>query len=172
VSRPPLVVVFVAVLLIALGELGGAVLSQLRPAVARWVAARVAANPAAHGLSGSAEYDDAVREQVVFTAEAGLSFFHTHAEGMGLVLFFAATLVASVVRGRAMRAVLHAMLTAGALFPLGYLLYATAAVGIGRDAGVTLAEAWVLTPLGTTFVLGLVGLVVALGRRPRPSPEA
>jgi hypothetical protein len=91
---------------------------------------------------------------------------------VGLVLVFAATLVASVVRGRAMRAVLHAMLTAGALFPLGYLLYATAAVGLGRDAGVTLAEAWVLTPLGTTFVLGLVGLVVALGRRPGPSPEA
>jgi hypothetical protein len=165
-------VVFVAVLLIALGELGGAVLSQLRPAVARWVGARVTANPAAHGLSGSAEYDDAVREQVVFTAEAGLSFFHTHAEGMGLVLFFAATLVASRVRARAVRAVLHALLTVGALFPFGYLLYATATVELGRDAGVMLAEAWVLTPLGTALILGLAGLVVALSRRPRRSPNA
>jgi hypothetical protein len=172
VSRPPLVVVFVAVLLIALGELGGAVLSQLRPAVARWAAARVTANPAVHGLSGSAEYDDAVREQVVFTAEAGLSFFHTHAEGTGLVLFFAATLVASVVRARAVRAVLHALLTAGALFPLGYLAYATATVELGRDAGVPLAEAWVLTPLGTALILGLVGLVTALSRRRRPSQDA
>jgi hypothetical protein len=55
VSRPPLVVVFVAVVLILLGELGGAILSQLRPAPARWAAARVTAHPAAHGLSGAAE---------------------------------------------------------------------------------------------------------------------
>jgi hypothetical protein len=166
VSRPPLVVVLVAVLLIALGELGGAVLSQLRPATARWAAARVAANPAAHGLSGSAEYDDAVREQAVFTAEAGLSFFHTHAEGMGLVLFFAATLVASAVRSRPARGALYTLLTAGALFPLGYVAYALATLELGRDRGVALAETWVLTPLGSAAVVGLVGLAVALARRP------
>ncbi len=105
-GRPPLIVVFVAIVVITLGELGGAVLSQLRPATARWAAARIAANPTVHGLTGSAEYDDAVRERTVFATEAGLSFFHTHAEGTGLVLFFAATLVASVVRPRAVRAAL------------------------------------------------------------------
>jgi hypothetical protein len=169
VKRPPLVVVLVAVLLIALGELGGAALSQLRPATARWAAVRVIANPAAHGLSGSAEYDDTVREQAVFTAEAGLSFFHTHAEGMGLVLFFAATLVTSLVPGRRARAALHTLLTLGALFPLGYVVYAIAAVELGRDTGVALAEAWVLTPLGIAMLLGLAGLVLALARRP-PGP--
>ena len=70
VRRPPLIVVLVAVLVIALGELGGAVLSQLRPATARWAAARVAANPAAHGFSGSAEYDETIRDQAVFATEA------------------------------------------------------------------------------------------------------
>lgn len=97
-SRPPLLVVFVAVVVITLGELGGAMLSQLRPSTARWAAARIAANAPAHGLTGTPEYDDAVRERTVFSVEAGLSFFHVHAEGMGLVLFFASTLVASVAR--------------------------------------------------------------------------
>jgi hypothetical protein len=165
VGRPPLIVVFVAIVVIALGELGGAVLSQLRPATARWAAARITANPTVHGLTGSAEYDDAVRERTVFATEAGLSFFHTHAEGTGLVLFFAATLVASVVRPRAVRAALYALLALGALFPLGYLLYALAVLGLGRDSGIELAETWVLTPLGSAAIAGLIGLVLALARR-------
>ena len=165
VGRPPLVVVLVAILVIALGELGGAVLSQLRPATARWAAARIAANPSVHGLTGSAEYDDTIRERTVFATEAGLSFFHTHAEGTGLVLFFAATLVASVVRRRAARAALYTLLTVGALFPLGYLVYAVAVLQLGRDSGIELAETWVLTPLGSAAIVGLVGLGVALTRR-------
>jgi hypothetical protein len=165
VSRPPLIVVFVAVFVIALGELGGAVLSQLRPAAARWVAARVAANPVAHGLSGSAEYDEEVRDRTVFAAEAGLSFFHTHAEGTGLVLFFTSTLVANVIRDRRARIVLYVLLTGGALFPLGYLTYALAVVRLGRDTGVEFAERWVLTPLGVAAIVGLLGLAAALARR-------
>jgi hypothetical protein len=166
VSRPPLLVVLVAVLVITLGELGGATLSQLRPATARWAAARVSANAPAHGLTGAAEYDDAVRERAVFSAEAGLSFFHVHAEGMGLVLFFASTLVANVARSRPVRRALYALLTVGALFPLGYLAYALAVVELGRDDGVALAERWVLTPLGLAAIAGLIGLAVALARRP------
>src|SRR3989442_1604332 len=92
--RPPLAVVLVAVVVIALGETGGAAMSRLKPQIERYVAARVAANPQTHGLSGSAEYDDEVRDRAVFAVEAGLSFFHTHAEGVGLIVFFASTLVA------------------------------------------------------------------------------
>jgi hypothetical protein len=165
VRRPPLVVVFVAILVIALGELGGAVLSQLRPATARWAAARITANPQVHGLTGSAEYDDTVREQTVFATEAGLSFFHTHAEGTGLVLFFAATVVASVVRRRALRGLLYALLTVGAVFPLGYLVYAFAVLQLGRETGIEIAETWVLTPLGASAIVGLSVLAIVLARR-------
>ena len=170
--RPPLVVVFVAILVIALGELGGAVLSQLRPATARWAAARIAANPGAHGFTGSPEYDETVRERTVFATEAGLSFFHTHAEGTGLVLFFASSLVASVVRHRSLRATLYALLTIGALFPLGYLVYALAVLQLGRDTGIDIAETWVLTPLGASAITGLLGLAAALARRaPATAPD-
>jgi len=166
VGRPPLAVVLVAVIVIASGELGGAVLSQLRPATTRFATRRIAANPQVHGLTGSAEYDDTIRQRTVFATEAGLSFFHTHAEGTGLVLFFAATLVASLVSSRAWRAALYVLLTAGALFPLGYLVYALAVLQLGRDTGIDLAENWVLTPLGGAAIAGLFGLAVALARRP------
>ena len=164
--RPPLVVVFVALAVITLGEASGALVGLLRPAVARWAATQVTARPLAHGLTGSAEYDDEVRDRAVFATEAGLSFLHTHAEGMGLVAFFAATLVASVVGPRRVRALLYVLLTAGALFPAGYLVYALAVLLCGRDSGVALAETWVLTPLGPAALLGLVGLGLAQRRRP------
>ena len=51
---PPLVLVLVGLVVIALGETAGAVISQLRPRIAGYAQARVAANPARHGLAGSA----------------------------------------------------------------------------------------------------------------------
>ena len=137
-------------------------MAQLRPAIERYAAARIEANREAHGLSGSAEYDDEVRGRATYTAEAGLSFFHTHAEGLGLVLFFASTLVASAVPRRAVRGLLYALLTLGALFPLGYLAYGLAVLELGRDGGIELAERWVLSPLGLSAMVGLAGLALAL----------
>ena len=165
--RPPLVLVFVAVLVIALGETAGALMSQFRPQTDRYARARIAANAAAHGLAGSAEYDQEVIARSVFTAEAGLSFFHTHAEGLGPMVVLAGTVVATAVPGRPLRALLYLLLTVGAMFPLGYLAYALAVLELGRDAGVGLAERFILTPLGTSVILGLVVLALALAHRAR-----
>src|SRR5215472_652548 len=129
VTRPPLAVVLVALVMLALGETAGAAMSRLKPEIQRYAAARVAANPAAHGFSGSPEYDDEVRERAIFTAEAGLSFFHLH--GVGVGLFFASTLVAARVPRRRARGVLYLLLVSGGLFPLGYLAYGTAALELG-----------------------------------------
>src|SRR5437773_10555200 len=85
--RPPLAVVLVAVVVIALGETGGAAMSRFRPQIERYASARVAANAQAHGLSGSPEYDDELRDRAVFSVEAGLPFLPTPAAGRGLVLF-------------------------------------------------------------------------------------
>jgi len=159
--------VFVGLLVIALGETTGAVMSQLRPQIVRYAQARVVANPQAHGLAGSAEYDTEVTVRAVYSAEAGLSFFHTHAQGLGPLVIFAGTVVASVVRWRRARGALYALFSVGALFPLGYLVYSLAVLERGRDAGVEIAERYVLTPLGSSAIVGLVLLaaLMVVGRR-------
>jgi len=171
VRRPPLGVVFVAIVVIALGETAGAVMSQLRPQIDRYARARVAALPQAHGLAGSAEYDALVVGRAVYATEAGLSFFHTHAQGLGPLALFASTVVASAVRWRRARAALYALLVAGGLFPMGYLVYALAALELGVEPGVALAERYVLTPLGSAAIVGLLALAALIptarrGRRP------
>jgi len=167
VRRPPLAVVLVAIAMLALGETAGAVMSRLKPEIQRYAAARVTANAGAHGFSGSAEYDDEVRDRAIFAAEAGLSFFHLHAEGVGLVLFFASTLAAATVPWRRARTALYLLLTLGGLFPLGYVVYGAAVLEVGRDAGIELAERWILTPLGIAAIAGLVGLLLVTARRRR-----
>jgi hypothetical protein len=154
--------VLLGIVMIALGETAGAAMSQLRPGIEQYAAARIEANQEAHGLIGSAEYDDEVRGRAVFLAEAGLSFFHTHAEGIGLVVLLASTLVASVVARPATRVALYGLLGLGGLFPLGYLVYSIAVLELGRDAGIELAEAYVLAPLGSAAIAGLLGLILVL----------
>jgi hypothetical protein len=165
VRRPPLALVLVAIVMLALGETAGAAMSRFKPEIQGYAAARIAANPGAHGFSGSAEYDDEVRNRAIFTAEAGLSFFHLHGEGVGLVLFFASALVAAIVPGRRARTVLYLLLALGGLFPLGYLVYGAAVLELGRDAGIDLAEHWILTPLGVSAIAGLIGVWLAAARR-------
>ena len=169
--RPPLLLVLAAVALMALGATAGAVMGGLGPETERYARARIAANASAHGLLNAPEYDDAVIARTVFTAEAGLSFFHTHAEGLGPLLLLVGTVVATLVPGRRTRGVVHTLLVVGALFPLGYLVYGLAALELGRDAGVDLAERYVLTPLGSAVILGLLGVLAARLRRPRRDPS-
>jgi hypothetical protein len=167
VRRPPLIVVLVAIFVIALGETAGAAMSLLRPQLTRYARARVAANPTAHGLANSAEYDSEITARAVFTAEAGISFFHTHAEGLGPVVLFAGTVAATVVQRRLGRRLVHGLLTIGGLFPLGYLAYSVTALELGREPGVELAEGYILTPLGCAVIVALVMLAVLMlvGRR-------
>lgn len=170
--RPPLIVVFIAVLVLALGETAGAFLSELRPQTQRYARARIAANASAHGLIGAAEYDEEIRSRAQFSAEAGVSFLHTHAEGLPAVVLVAATLVATMVPWPVVRAALNALLGLGALFPFGWLVYALAVLERGREAGIELAETWLLVPLGSAVIVALLGLVLVLSTRLRGEPSA
>lgn len=170
--RPPLGLVLVAVAMIALGATAAVPMSVLRAETEQYARARVVANASAHGLLGTPEYDDEVTARAIFTAEAGLSFFHTHGAGLGPLLLVVGTVVATVVPGRRARGALYALLAVGGLFPLGYLVYGGATLELGRDTGVALAERYVLTPLGSAVILGLLGLLAALVRAVRRDSSA
>lgn len=170
--RPPFVLILLSVLLLALGTTGGAVMSLLRPQIQRASAQRIFAAREVHNLSGSWEYDAEVVQDIVFTVEAGLSFFHTHGEGMGVVLLFAATAVASLVARPRLRAALHWLLGLSFLFPIGYIAYSALVLFYGKDTGIRLAEQLLLIPFASSAVLGLAlllaaaGVLLVKGRRP------
>ena len=150
-------------LLLALGATGGALMSVLQPQIRQSASERIFAAREVHTLSGSRDYDADVVSEIVFTIEAGLSFFHTHGEGMGLVLLFAAALVASLARPRMVRGGLQWLLGLSALFPIGYLAYSAFILVYGRDRGIALAERLLLIPAGSSAILALAGLAGAAG---------
>jgi len=172
--RPPLIVTFLAVLLIALATAGGAAMSAFRLPIQRYATERILADPDAHNLSGSRAYDLDVVNEIVFTFEAGLSFFHTHGEGMGVVLLFASTAVSRLVRRRGFRNGLNTILGLSFLFPIGYLAYSLFILLFGKDRGITLAEELLLIPFGSSAILGLViasgiaAFALVKGRRDAP----
>ncbi len=175
--QPPRLVTFLAVLLLALGTTGGALISVLRPQVQRYATARILAAREVHNLSGSRDYDLEVAAEIVFTIEAGLSFFHTHAEGMGVILLFAGTAVSSLVARGWLRRGVSALVGLSFLFPVGYLAYSGLILGYGKDRGIALAEQWLLIPFGSAAIAALLvacgAAVVALaGRRRAARAEA
>lgn len=160
--RPPLTIVFLAVLLIALAETGGAAMSKLRPQIAQYAEAKIRQAPQVHGLAGSAEYDTEVIGRTIFTIESGLSFFHTHGEGMAIVVLLTSTVVASAVPWVPLRGVLHLLLGASAVFPIGYLAYSALVLHFGKDQGIEMAERYVLIPFGSAAIGALVLVAVVL----------
>lgn len=162
-QRPPLTLVFLSVLLLALGTTGGALMSLLRPQIQEFATDRIFAARATHSLSGSREYDAEVVAEIVFTIEAGLSFFHTHAEGLGLVILFLATVIASLVRPGWLRRGLSGLIGLSGVFPIGYLAYSAFILLYGRDRGIELAERLLLIPSGSSAIVALAVLVGAVG---------
>ena len=159
---PPLPVMLLSVLILALAETAGALMGRYRGDINTWLTDAVSRRPEVHGLTGNRDYDAELIPQIVFQSEAGLSFFHTHGEAMALVVLAGGTIVSSLVAWRAARGFLHLLLAAGTVFPLGFLAYAGLMVPMGVDPAVAWAERWILIPAGSAALAAFALLALAL----------
>jgi hypothetical protein len=153
---------FLSVLILALAETAGAVIGRYRGDINTWLTEAVSRRPEVHGLTGNQGYDAELIPQIVFQSEAGLSFFHTHGEGMALVVLAGGTIVSSLVAWRAARGLLLVLLSAGAVFPLGFLAYAGLIVPMGVDPALAWAERWILIPAGSAVAAAFALLALAM----------
>lgn len=160
--RPPLPVLFLSVLILALAETAGALIGRSRGDINTWLTEAVRRRPAVHGLTGSRDYDSELIPDIVFWSEAGLSFFHTHGEGMALIVIAGGTVVSSLVAWRPLRGLLHILLAAGDVFPIGFLAYAGLIITMGKDPGMEWAERWILIPAGSAVIAAFALLAVVL----------
>lgn len=163
---PPRGVLFVAVVLIAVAEVGGGSMVQFKLELARWVRATMQARPEVHGLVGVRGIDEQILDEALFTFDAGLRLFHLHAEGMGLVILAASMVVATAVQAPAARRALLVLITAGgAAYPFGYLLWSALIPYLGVERGKAVAEWTLLIPFGTASIVALWWLTALLAVR-------
>jgi hypothetical protein len=167
---PPLPVVLVAVVLIVCAETSGASMVRFKVELTRWARGVMLAHPEVHGLVGVRDVDERILDEALVKFDAGLRLFHLHAEGMGLVILATTAVAATLARGRRVRGVMIALLTAGgAGYPLGYLLWSGLIPYHGIERGKAIAEWLVWLPFGGATIVALwwlAGLVVLrLARR-------
>jgi len=167
---PPLAAVLVAVVLIVCAEAGGASMVRFKVELTRWARGVMLAHPEVHGLVGVRDVDERILDEALVKFDAGLRLFHLHAEGMGLMILATTAVAATLARGRRVRGVMIALLTAGgAGYPLGYLLWSWLIPHHGIERGKSIAEWFVWMPFGGAMIVALwwlAGLVVLrLARR-------
>jgi len=169
--QPPPIITLAAVLLWLLGSLGGIGMTVLTPQIRQVSRMWIMDRERVHMLVGAVDYDAPIVNDLIFLVEAGLSFFHTHAEGMGLLALALGTVVSTCFgRGR-LRAALLTLVGLAAIFPVGYALYSALIPLMGRDRGIGLAETLVLIPFGSAMILalGVSGIVLFVRAARRPS---
>jgi hypothetical protein len=156
-------VLLVAVLLIAVAEVGGASMVQFKLELTRWARGAMLARPAVHGLVGVRDVDEQVMDEALFKLDAGLRLFHMHAEGMGTIIILAATVATTLVRSAGLQRTIVILITVGgAAYPLGYLLWSALIPYYGIARGKLIAEWLVWIPFGGASIVAMWLLTGAL----------
>ena len=163
---PPLASLLAAILLIACAEVGGASMVKFKLELTRWARSVMLARPAVHGLVGVRDVDEQAIDEALVKFDAALRLFHLHAEGMGLVIIATTMTAATLVRSKAARRALLALLTVGgAGYPFGYLLWSALIPYYGIQTGKTLAEWLVWIPFGGATIAAAWWLAALPGAR-------
>jgi len=161
---PPVSTLLTAVLLIACAEVGGASMVKFKLELTRWARGVIQARPAAHGLVGVRDVDEAVIDELLVKFDAALRLFHLHGEGMGLVILATTMTAATLVRGEIPRRAIIALITVGgAGYPAGYLLWGALIPHYGIERSKWLAEWLVWIPFGGATIAAVWWLTVLLG---------
>ena len=165
-QRPPIVVLFVAVALIACAEGGGGAMVRFKTDLGRWVRSVMVTHAATHGLVGVRDVDEQILDEALVKFDAGLRLFHMHAEGMGLVIIATTTIAASLVAApRARTAILTLLTVGGAGYPLGYLVWSVLIPYQGIERGKALAEWLCWIPFGSATIVAMWWLAGVIGMR-------
>jgi hypothetical protein len=159
-------VLLVAVLLIAVAEIGGASMVKFKLEVTRWARGVMLARPAVHGLVGVRDVDEQVIDEALVKLDGGLRLFHLHAEGMGTVIIVATMVAATLVPATGLQRTIVALVTVGgAVYPVGYLIWSATIPYVGIERGKVIAEWLVWIPFGGAAIVAMWLLTGTLALR-------
>lgn len=155
-QKPPLCSVAAGVLLLALGATAGGSLvfqDQFYAAAKPIVRAR----PVVHELTGIPAIDEAKITETVEQSNRSFRMLHVHGLGVGMLVLVASTAIAQVPVSRWLRRSLTVLVTLGALYPPGWLLFGLLIPFYGFNALRSPIEYGVFLPFGGAAIVGLWG---------------
>ena len=152
--KPPHWAVAVALLLMAVGASAGASL-VFQDWFYDFARQRVLERPQIHGLTGFSAIDEPRITEVVEQSNRSFRMLHVHGLGVGLLILVASTAVAQLPAADRLRSWLTALVTLGALYPPGWLLFAVLIPFYGFPILRAPIEYGIFLPFGGAAIVGL-----------------
>jgi hypothetical protein len=157
---PPAFALAAALSILTIGALSGAVLVILQDTLYSLARREIIKRPDVHGFAGTEVIDERRISEVADQSNIALRLLHTHALGVGILIFIATLVIANLPLPPRMQAVVCAMVSLGAIYPLGWLALAWLIPYWGVERLRAPVEWLFFAPFGGLLV---AGLCLALG---------
>jgi len=160
--RPPVHAMAVSLVMFAVGTLTGAILVSFQDMF--YVAARreIIRRPEVHGFAGTEIIDQGRIAEVADQANTALRLLHTHTLGLGALILLTTLIIANLPIAPRFQSLLCALVSLGAIYPLGWALLAWLIPITGVEPLRSMMEWFFFVPFGGSLVIGLLGSVILL----------
>jgi hypothetical protein len=154
--RPPTYALAVSLFMLATGAIVGAVLVSLQDTFYAAARREIIKRPEIHGFAGSEAIDQGRIAEVADQSNAALRLLHTHLLGIGVLILLATLAIANLPVSARLQTVLCALVSLGAIYPLGWAVLAWLIPFVGVEALRDPVEWIFFVPFGGALILGLV----------------
>jgi hypothetical protein len=171
--RPPMFALAAALFILTIGSLTGAALAVLQDSLYALARREIVKRPDVHGFAGTELIDERRIKEVADQANTALRLLHTHALGIGMLIFIATLVIANLSIPPRAQSILCVMISLGAIYPLGWLVLTWLIPYWGVDRLRAPVEWMFFVPFGGLLVAGLCGglgyyLISVFKRVPAP----
>jgi hypothetical protein len=154
--RPPTFSLMAALALLSLGVITGGALTTFQDSLYAAARREIIRRPEVHRFSGAEVIDQARITEVADQANTALRLLHSHALGVGILVLISSLMIANLPLSDRTQTVLCALVSVGAVYPLGWLLLAALIPYLGVDALRPSLDVLIFIPFGTAMILGIV----------------
>jgi hypothetical protein len=161
-NRPPVYAMAASLLLFAAGALSGFVLSSFQDVFYAAARREIIRRPEVHGFAGTEVIDQGRIAEVADQANTALRLLHTHALGLSALILLATLLIVNLPIKPRWQSLLSALVSLGAIYPLGWALLAWLIPITGIEPLRNIMEWFFFIPFGGSLIFGLLGAVVLL----------
>jgi hypothetical protein len=161
-NRPPVYAMAASLMLFAAGGLSGIVLSSLQDVFYAAARREIVRRPEVHGFAGTEVIDQARIAEVADQANTALRLLHTHTIGLGALILLAALIIANLPITPRMQSLLTALVSLGAVYPLGWAVLAWFIPITGVEPLRNIMEWFFFIPFGGSLIIGLLGALMFL----------
>lgn len=161
--RPPLFAIMASLFCFALGATTGGALVKLQDWYYEFARVQVTKRPEVHGFWGVEVIDEQKIVEVAEQSNRSFRMLHVHGLGVGLLILVVALAIANLPASEKVRKTLTLLVSLGALYPPGWLLFGVLIPYYGFKTLRNPIEYGIFLPFGGAAIVGIWGTLFFYG---------